>query len=60
MTLAEGAERPPLTIERAEATLKDSFRFAAERETSTGDKLHVVVAQAGKLVKNYFVGLRED
>lgn len=60
LTLSDKAILQPLTIERAESTLKDAFRFAAERETSTGDKLRVVVAQAGKPIRSYYVGLRED
>uniref|UniRef100_A0A915DV45 Proteasome subunit beta n=1 Tax=Ditylenchus dipsaci TaxID=166011 RepID=A0A915DV45_9BILA len=59
-TLAEGVEKPKLTIERATALLKDAFRFATERETSTGDSLMVVVAEAGKPIQTTFVALRED
>lgn len=59
-TLAPGVEKPPLTIARAVSLLKDAFRFASERETSTGDQIFVVVAEAGKPIKTSYVPLRED
>uniref|UniRef100_A0A8R1EGV8 Proteasome subunit beta n=1 Tax=Caenorhabditis japonica TaxID=281687 RepID=A0A8R1EGV8_CAEJA len=48
VTLDEGYEKPALTMERAISLMKDSFRGAAEREISTGDKIHLVIAEAGK------------
>ncbi|KAK0404463.1 hypothetical protein QR680_017464 [Steinernema hermaphroditum] len=60
VTIAPGAERPELTLERATALLKDAFRNAAERETSTGDKISLVIAEAGKPIRQMFVPLRED
>lgn len=59
-TLAPGVKQPPLTIERATSLLKDAFRFASEREISTGDQIFVVVAEAGKSIKTSYVQLRED
>jgi len=59
-TLADGVEKPKLTVERATALLKDAFRFATERETSTGDSIFVVVAEAGKPIKTSSIPLRED
>ena len=59
-TLSEDVDKPPLTIERATSLLRDAFRFATERETSTGDQLYVVVAQAGKPIQTSYVSLRED
>lgn len=60
MTLSEQADRPQLTIERAIALVKDAFKTVAERETSTGDKISVVVAEHNKPVKHITVQLRED
>ncbi|KAF1761530.1 hypothetical protein GCK72_009786 [Caenorhabditis remanei] len=60
VTLAEGYERPQLTLERAISLMKDSFRGAAEREISTGDKIHLVIAETGKPVVQKFLPLRED
>jgi 20S proteasome subunit beta 6 len=49
-----------LTVERAVSVLKDAFRMATERDTSTGDKLRVMVLKAGaKPVIQQFM-LRED
>lgn len=59
-TLAEGAERPVLTIERAIALAKDAFKMTAEREISTGDSIHVCIAKAGSPMKKVIVPLRED
>lgn len=59
-TLSEDVEKPKLTIERATSLIKDAFRFAAERETTTGDQVYVVVVEANKPVKSYHVALRED
>ena len=48
MTLSENADKPPLTLERAVSLVKDSMRMATERETSTGDKVQVIIAVAGQ------------
>ncbi|CAI5446728.1 unnamed protein product [Caenorhabditis angaria] len=60
VTVAEDYEKPPLTIERAISLMKDAFRGAAEREISTGDKIHLVIAEAGKPIVQKFLPLRED
>jgi len=52
--------RPPLTVARAQALLKDAFRSAAERETCTGDKLHMVTIVAGQPPHEEKFKLRED
>ena len=39
---------------------KDAFNFAAERETTTGDSINIIVAQAGKKVEKIVVPLRKD
>ncbi|VDO21656.1 hypothetical protein V3C99_010954 [Haemonchus contortus] len=60
VTLSEEAERPPLTLQRAVSLMKDGFRSAAEREISTGDKIHLIIAEAGKPIQQQFLPLRED
>ncbi|CAJ0607231.1 unnamed protein product [Cylicocyclus nassatus] len=60
VTLSEEAERAPLTLQRAVSLMKDAFRTAAEREISTGDKIHLVVAEAGKPIQQSYLPLRED
>uniref|UniRef100_A0A7E4UWF8 Proteasome subunit beta n=1 Tax=Panagrellus redivivus TaxID=6233 RepID=A0A7E4UWF8_PANRE len=60
VTLSDTAERPKLTIERAIALAKDAFKMTAEREISTGDKINVVIAEAGKPIRQVYVALRED
>ncbi|ETN68262.1 peptidase, T1 family [Necator americanus] len=76
VTLAEEAERPPLNLQRAVSLMKtfvdfllkvnkavteqDAFRTAAEREISTGDKIHLVIAEAGKPIQQLHLPLRED
>ncbi|EPB69954.1 peptidase, T1 family [Ancylostoma ceylanicum] len=60
VTLADEAERPPLTLQRAISLMKDAFRTAAEREISTGDKIHLVIAEAGKPIQQVHLPLRED
>jgi len=52
--------RPPLTIDRAKKILRDGFRAVAERETSTGDKLHLIILAAGKPLEEEVVDLRAD
>ncbi|RCN43484.1 peptidase, T1 family, partial [Ancylostoma caninum] len=39
---------------------QDAFRTAAEREISTGDKIHLVIAEAGKPIQQMHLPLRED
>lgn len=53
-------DKPHLTIERATSLIKDAFRVAAEREISTGDKIHLVIAEAGKPIRKMHLPLRED
>ncbi|CAI4226024.1 unnamed protein product [Auanema sp. JU1783] len=60
VTLSDDAEKLDLTLPRAISLVKDAFRTAAEREISTGDKIHLVIAQAGKQVQQQFLSLRED
>ncbi|CAB3402278.1 unnamed protein product [Caenorhabditis bovis] len=60
VTVADDYERPSLTLERAISLMKDSFRGAAEREISTGDKIHLVIAEAGKPIVEKTIPLRED
>ncbi len=60
MTLGAGVERPPLTLDRASALLRDAFRMAAEREISTGDRINLVIAETGKPIRQMFLPLRED
>ncbi|VDN22641.1 unnamed protein product [Gongylonema pulchrum] len=60
MTLSSDVEKPRLTIERAKSLMKDAFRVASEREISTGDKIHIVIAEAGKPLRKMFLPLRED
>jgi len=52
--------RPPLTIERAKMIIRDGFRGVAERETSTGDAVHIVTLQAGKPLTEETIPLRGD
>lgn len=59
-TMADEIKKIPLTIERAISLLRDAFRFASERETSTGDQIYIAVAQAGKPIQTSYVPLRED
>lgn len=58
--MSADVEKPPLTIDRATSLIKDAFRVAAEREISTGDKIHLVIAEAGKPVRKIHLPLRED
>uniref|UniRef100_A0A914W3A6 Proteasome subunit beta n=1 Tax=Plectus sambesii TaxID=2011161 RepID=A0A914W3A6_9BILA len=60
VTVSKETEKPALTLERAISLVKDAFRVAAERETSTGDKIHLVVAAHGKPIHQEFLLLRED
>ncbi|CAD6188271.1 unnamed protein product [Caenorhabditis auriculariae] len=60
VTLSDEAEKPPLTLERATSLMKDAFRSAAEREITTGDKIHLIIAEAGKPIVQKFLPLRED
>ncbi|GMR44085.1 hypothetical protein PMAYCL1PPCAC_14280, partial [Pristionchus mayeri] len=60
VTLSEGSERPKLTIERACALMRDAFRACAEREITTGDSIHLVIAEAGKPPRQERRKLRED
>lgn len=60
VTQAEDAEKVPLTIDRAASLMKDAFRMSAEREISTGDKIHLVIAEHNKPVRQLFLPLRED
>uniref|UniRef100_A0AC34QNF7 Proteasome subunit beta n=1 Tax=Panagrolaimus sp. JU765 TaxID=591449 RepID=A0AC34QNF7_9BILA len=60
VTLSEKLERPKLTIERAIGLAKDAFKMTAEREISTGDKINVAIAEAGKPIRQVTVLLRED
>lgn len=60
VTLSDDVEKPPLTLERAVSLMKDAFRTSAEREISTGDKIHLVIAEAGKPIKQMYLPLRED
>ncbi|KAI6173030.1 Proteasome subunit beta [Aphelenchoides besseyi] len=53
-------DRQPLTIERAIGLVKDAFCFVAERETSTGDAIEIVVAEHQKPTRKFVVKLRED
>jgi len=58
--ISKESDRQPLTLERAIGIVKDSFKFAAERESSVGDKIDLIVAEHGKPIKRVFVPLRED
>ncbi|VDM51818.1 unnamed protein product [Angiostrongylus costaricensis] len=60
VTLSEEAEKLPLTLQRATSLIKDAFRTAAEREISTGDKIHLVIAESGKPIQQTYIPLRED
>ncbi|KAM3727709.1 Proteasome subunit [Dirofilaria immitis] len=60
VTMSGDVEKPHLTIERATSLIKDAFRVAAEREISTGDKIHLVIAEAGKSIRKLHLPLRED
>ncbi|KAF8383223.1 pbs-6 [Pristionchus pacificus] len=60
VTLSEGTERPKLTLERATALVRDAFRGCAEREITTGDSIHLVIAEAGKPIRHERRKLRED
>ncbi|CAJ0939388.1 unnamed protein product, partial [Mesorhabditis belari] len=51
VTLSDSADKPELTLERAKSLIKDAFRGAAEREISTGDKIHLIVARAGQPIE---------
>jgi len=52
--------RPPMTVDRAKKLLRDGFRAVAERETSTGDKLSMIILTAGKPMEEESVDLRGD
>ncbi|VDN06521.1 unnamed protein product [Thelazia callipaeda] len=60
VTMSGDVEKPKLSIERATALMKDAFRVAAEREVGTGDKIHLVIAEAGKPIRTVYLPLRED
>lgn len=60
VTLTGDVEKPPLTIERATSLMKDAFRVSAEREICTGDKIHLVIAERGKPIRQMHLPLRED
>jgi len=51
--------RPPMTLDRAKKLLRDGFRAVAERETSTGDSLYLLILTAGK-IEEESVELRGD
>jgi len=59
-TISEDVEKPKMTLERAIALVKDAFKFVAERESSTGDRATIVIAEHNKPVKRLTVSLRED
>uniref|UniRef100_A0A914DS25 Proteasome subunit beta n=1 Tax=Acrobeloides nanus TaxID=290746 RepID=A0A914DS25_9BILA len=58
--LSESADKPPLTLDRAIKLVRDAFRMVAEREITTGDRINLVIAEAGQPVKKISVNLRED
>lgn len=60
MTLSDEVEKPILSIERAISLMKDAFRMVTEREISTGDKMHLVIAEHDKPIRKLIVPLRED
>ncbi|VDK42789.1 unnamed protein product [Anisakis simplex] len=60
VTLADDCEKAKLTIERATSLLKDAFRVSAEREICTGDKIHLIIAEHKKPIKQVYLPLRED
>uniref|UniRef100_A0A915BGN6 Proteasome subunit beta n=2 Tax=Parascaris univalens TaxID=6257 RepID=A0A915BGN6_PARUN len=60
VTLTGDVEKPALTIERATSLMKDAFRVSAEREICTGDKIHLVIAERGKPIRQMHLPLRED
>uniref|UniRef100_A0A914R925 Uncharacterized protein n=1 Tax=Parascaris equorum TaxID=6256 RepID=A0A914R925_PAREQ len=39
---------------------QDAFRVSAEREICTGDKIHLVIAERGKPIRQMHLPLRED
>uniref|UniRef100_A0AC35UCT2 Proteasome subunit beta n=1 Tax=Rhabditophanes sp. KR3021 TaxID=114890 RepID=A0AC35UCT2_9BILA len=53
-------QKPELTLERATGLIKDVFRMVAEREIGTGDKINLVIAEAGKPIRRMYLPLRED
>lgn len=60
VTLSDEVEKPILSIERAISLMKDAFRMVTEREISTGDKMHLVIAEHDKPIRKLIVPLRED
>lgn len=58
--ISKESDRQPLTLERAIGMVKDAFKLAAERETSVGDRVDVIIAEHGKPLKRVTVLLRED
>ncbi|VDP38237.1 unnamed protein product [Soboliphyme baturini] len=52
--------KAPLTKEKAQQIMCDAFRAVAERETSTGDSIHLVVIQQGEKTEESFVKIRND
>jgi 20S proteasome subunit beta 6 len=58
--ISKEADRQPMTLERAIGLVKDSLKLAAERETSVGDKIDLIIAQHGKKFERKSVLLRED
>ncbi|CAD5233278.1 unnamed protein product [Bursaphelenchus xylophilus] len=60
MTFSDQAEKPQLTIDRAISLVKDAFKSVAERETSTGDKINIVIAEHNRPIRRLTIQLRED
>lgn len=56
----ETTKPPEMTMDRAKSLMKDAFKSATERETCTGDKIHLVILAKGKPVQEEWVQLRED
>ena len=49
-----------MTVERATSLMKDAFRMVAEREIGTGDRIHLVIAECNKPIRQVYLPLRED
>ncbi|VDD90803.1 unnamed protein product [Enterobius vermicularis] len=60
VTQSDETERIPLTVERATSLMKDAFRMVAEREIGTGDRIHLVIAECNKPIRQVYLPLRED
>ena len=54
------AQRQQMTVQRAVGLVKDAFKFVTERETSTGDRIDIVVVKRGEPITRMSVNLRED